>query len=384
MISFPLFLHLTHLSTLVYIFHIKQSEMKKHNFSAGPAILPQEVFAQAASAIRDFEGMGLSILEISHRSKEFTAVMEEAQALVLELANLDADDYAVLFLGGGASSQFFMVPMNLMDEGQSAAYINTGAWATKAIKEAKLFGHVSVVASSEDDAFTYIPKGWSVPTDARYVHITTNNTIRGTQYHALPDTGDAPLVADMSSDIFSRPLDFSRFGLFYAGAQKNLGPAGVTLVVVRKDLVGQVRRQLPTMLNYQTHIDKGSMFNTPPVFPIYTLMLTLRWIKSQGGLTAMEVRNREKATLFYSELDRNPLFRGTAVAEDRSWMNATFVLERPELEQAFLQACEAAGCVGLKGHRSVGGFRASMYNAMELESVQTLVDVMRDFAEKHA
>lgn len=357
--------------------------MKKHNFSAGPAILPQEVFVQAAEAVRDFEGMGLSLLEISHRSKEFTRVMDEAQALVLELAGLSADDYAVLFLGGGASSQFFMVPMNLLNEDETAAYINTGAWATKAIKEARLFGQVEVVASSEDREFTYIPKGWSLPAGVRYLHITTNNTIRGTQYHQIPDTGDVPLVADMSSDIFSRPLDFSRFGLFYAGAQKNLGPAGVTLVVVRKDLVGHVRRTLPTMLNYQTHIDKGSMFNTPPVFPIYALMLTLRWIKKEGGLAAMERRNRAKAELFYGELDRNPLFRGTAVAEDRSWMNATFVIEKPELEKAFLEACEAAGCVGLKGHRSVGGFRASMYNAMELESVQTLVDVMRDFAERH-
>ena len=358
--------------------------MKKHNFSAGPAILPQEVFAQAAQAVRDFDGMGLSLLEISHRSKEFTRVMEEAQALVLELAGLSADDYAVLFLGGGASSQFFMVPMNLLNEDETAAYVNTGAWATKAIKEARHFGKVAVVATSEDREFTYIPRNWSVPSGARYLHITTNNTIRGTQYHQLPATGDVPLVADMSSDIFSRPLDFSRFGLFYAGAQKNLGPAGVTLVVVRKDLVGHVRRSLPTMLNYQTHIDKGSMFNTPPVFPIYALMLTLRWIKKEGGLAAMERRNRAKAELFYGELDRNPLFRGTAVPEDRSWMNATFVIEKPELEQAFLEACEAAGCTGLKGHRSVGGFRASMYNAMELESVQTLVDVMRDFAERHA
>lgn len=357
--------------------------MKQHNFSAGPAILPQAVFEQAAAAIRDFNGMGLSILEISHRSKAFTEVMDEAQALVLELAGLSADDYAVLFLGGGASSQFFMVPMNLLDADQTAAYVNTGAWATKAIKEARLFGQVEVVASSEDRAFTYIPKGWTVPAAARYVHITTNNTIRGTQYHALPQTGSVPLVADMSSDIFSRPLDFGRFGLFYAGAQKNLGPAGVTLVVVRKDLVGKTRRQLPTMLDYQTHIDKGSMFNTPPVFPIYTLMLTLRWIKKSGGLEAMARRNRAKATLFYDELDRNPLFHGTAAPEDRSWMNATFVLEKPELEQAFLEACKAAGCTGLKGHRSVGGFRASMYNALELESVQALVEVMRHFAERH-
>lgn len=358
--------------------------MKKHNFSSGPAILPQSVFEQAAAAVRDFNGIGLSILEISHRSPEFTAVLKEARELVAELLGLD-DRYEVLFLQGGASSQFFMTAMNLLAEDATAAYVDTGSWSTKAIKEASLFGGVKVLASSKEANFTYIPKDYTVPADAAYLHLTTNNTIFGTQFHALPDT-EVPIVADMSSDIFSRPIDADRYGLIYAGAQKNMGPAGTTLVVVRKDMLDRVQRDIPTMLDYRTHIKKGSAFNTPPVFPIYVSMLTLRWVKEQGGVAAMAEHNQAKADLFYDELDSNPLFTGTVTdPTDRSLMNATFVLApgKEELESTFLTACTDAGCMTVKGHRSVGGFRASMYNAMPLESVQVLVDVMRGFAQRH-
>ncbi len=355
---------------------------KKHNFSAGPAILPQEVFEEASHGVLDFMGTGLSILEISHRSKEFDSVIKEAEQLVREIAGL-SDDYAVLFLTGGASTQFFMVPMNLVKDGETVAYIDSGSWAAKAIKEAKSFGKVEVIASSKEQQYTFIPKAYTVPKDAVYLHITTNNTIYGTQYHQIPEV-DLPLVADMSSDIFSRPLDFSKFGLFYAGAQKNLGPAGVTLVVVRKDLAGRSGRQLPSMLDYRTHIEKQSLYNTPPVFPIYVLMLTLRWLKQQGGLKAIEQRNREKAALLYREIDDNPCFRGTVAVEDRSLMNACFVPTNPDFEGPFLEMCKEAGIVGIKGHRSVGGFRASIYNAMPKQSVELLVEVMRRFAEKYA
>jgi phosphoserine aminotransferase len=358
--------------------------MKKHNFSAGPAILPAPVLEQAAQAAADFNGMGLSILEISHRSPEFTAVLQEAQTLVRDLLNID-EQYAVLFLQGGASSQFFMPPMNLLDGHQKAAYINTGSWSTKAIKEAKLFGQVEEVASSKDKNFTYIPKSYSIPSDAAYLHITTNNTIFGTQFQELPET-QLPLVADMSSDIFSKPIDASRFDLIYAGAQKNMGPAGTTLVVVRKEALGKVDRPIPTMLDYRTHINKNSAFNTPPVFPIYVSMLTLRWIKAAGGLQAMAARNDAKAKLIYDEIDRNALFEGTVIDPiDRSKMNATFILkkESASLEAQFLEMCKEAGCVGVKGHRSVGGFRASIYNAMPMESVQVLVDVMKAFEAKN-
>lgn len=358
--------------------------MKVHNFSAGPAILPASVMAEAAEAVRDFNGSGLSILEISHRSKGFVAVLDEAVALVRELLGV-GDDYAVLFLPGGASSQFFMSAMNLLNEGETAGYINTGAWSTKAIKEAKFFGEVKELASSKDANFSYIPKEYAISEDLKYVHITSNNTIFGTQFQEFPETS-LPLVADMSSDIFSRPLPIDRFGIIYAGAQKNMGPAGVTLAIVRKDLLGKVNRAIPSMLKYETHIDKNSSFNTPPVFPIYVSMLTLRWVKAQGGVEAMVPRNEAKAKLIYDEIDRNPMFKGVVTdAADRSRMNVTFVLQDQyaELAEAFLAAAAAANCDGIKGHRSVGGFRASIYNSMELESVQALVDVMQAFAAKH-
>lgn len=356
--------------------------MKKHNFSAGPAILPASVIEEAAAGVRDLNGSGLSILEISHRSADFTAILEEAMSLVRELLGL-SDDYAVLFLSGGASSQFFMAPMNLLNSSQTAGYLNTGSWSDKAIKEAKLFGQVQELASSKEDNFNFIPKNYTIPAGLRYVHLTSNNTIFGTQYKSFPET-DAPLVADMSSDMFSRRLPVDRFGLIYAGAQKNMGPAGVTLVIVRKDMLGQVERDIPTMLNYETHIKKSSSFNTPPVFPIYVSMLTMRWVKAQGGLEAMEGHNAAKAKLIYDEIDRNPLFEGTVTdPADRSLMNATFVPVDEAHTQPFLDACKAAGCVGVKGHRSVGGFRASIYNSMPQESVQVLVDVMQDFARKH-
>lgn len=359
--------------------------MKVHNFSAGPAILPASVMTEAAEAVRDFNGSGLSILEISHRSKGFVAVLDEAVALVHELLGL-SDDYAVLFLSGGASTQFYMSAMNLLNQDASAGYINTGAWSTKAIKEARRFGQITELASSKDRNFNYIPKGFDIPEELKYVHLTSNNTIFGTQFQEFPET-NVPLVADMSSDIFSRPLPVERFGMIYAGAQKNMGPAGVTLVVVRKDILGKVERDIPTMLNYQTHIDKNSSFNTPPVFPIYVSMLTLRWVKAQGGVAAMVPHNEAKANIIYDEVDRNPMFKGVvADAVDRSKMNATFVLQDQyaHLEQAFLAAAAAANCDGIKGHRSAGGFRASIYNSMPQESAQVLADVMKEFAAKHA
>ena len=357
-------------------------QIKKQNFSAGPAILPAPVLKEAAAAAADWNGSGLSILEISHRSKEFVAVLKETESLTRELLGLN-DDFAVLFLTGGASSQFFMAAMNLLNEGQTAAYVNTGTWSTKAIKEARLFGNIVELASSKEDNFSYIPKGYSIPANLRYLHLTSNNTIFGTEYHQLPDT-EVPIVCDMSSDIFSRPVDVGRYGMIYAGAQKNLGPAGVTLVIVRKDMLGKVNRSIPTMLDYQTHIAKNSSFNTPPVYPIFVSMLTMRWLREQGGLEAMAAKNQAKADLLYSEIDSNPLFVGTAAKEDRSLMNVTFVMNRPELEEGFLEAASAAGCVGLKGHRSVGGFRASIYNAMPIEGVQVLVEVMQDFARRNA
>ncbi len=355
--------------------------LTKHNFSAGPAILPKEVFTQAAQACVDFNGTGLSLLEMSHRGADFVAVMDEAQALVKEILDLP-DNYHVLFVGGGASSQFYTIPMNLLNDGDLAAYVNTGTWASNAIKEARAFGQIEVVASSESDQFRHVPKGYPIPADAKYLHLTSNNTIYGTQLFEWPET-NVPLVCDMSSDIFSRPVPVERFGMIYAGAQKNMGPAGVTLVIVREDMLGHVSRHIPTMLDYRTHIKKGSMYNTPPVFPIYVSMLTMRWVKAQGGLDAMEARNFAKAQALYAEIDANPLFKGTTAKEDRSWMNATFVLENDNLNEAFLADCKTAGIVGLKGHRSVGGFRASMYNALELESVQALVRVMQTFGKKH-
>lgn len=352
--------------------------MKKHNFSAGPAILPQSVLLEASEAVKDLNGSGLSLLEISHRSAAFQSVMDEAVDRVRQLFSLP-DHYKVLFLQGGASSQFMMVPFNLLPMEGTAAYHNTGSWAKKAIKEAKLFGNVEVVGSSEDDNYSFIPKNTDIPKDASYLHITTNNTIYGTQYHSLPDT-DVPIVADMSSDIFSRPVRIDRYGLIYAGAQKNLGPAGTTLVIVREDLLGKVERQIPTMLDYRTHISKGSMFNTPPVFPIYVSMLTLRWIEQQGGLEAVQQRNAQKAEKLYAEIDRNPLFQGTAAVEDRSRMNVTFTCTDPGREKAFLDYATEHGAVGLKGHRSVGGFRASIYNAMDMDSIDMLCQCMQEFA----
>ncbi len=353
-------------------------KIKKHNFSAGPAILPDTVIKEAAEAARDFNGTGLSILEISHRSAEFVAVMEEAFSLVRELLNLD-DNYEVMFLTGGASSQFFMSAMNLLPEAGKAGYINTGAWSSKAIKEAQSFGDISELASSKDKNFSYIPKDYSIDKDLTYLHLTSNNTIAGTQFQDWPET-EVPFICDMSSDIFSRPIDVNKFGMIYAGAQKNLGPAGTTLVIIRKDMLGKVQRSIPTMLDYNTHISKGSSFNTPPVFPIYVCMLTLRWLKENGGLTAIEKRNKEKAAILYKEIDENPLFRGPANLADRSLMNVTFVLNNPDLDSAFMEACTKEGCIGIKGHRSVGGFRASIYNAMPMESIQVLVNVMKKFA----
>ncbi len=353
--------------------------MKKHNFSAGPCILPQEVFNEASQAVLDFNNTGLSILEISHRSKEFVAVMEDARALALELLGLEGKGYKALFLQGGASMEFLMVAYNLLEK--KAAYLNTGTWSSKAIKEAKLFGEVNVVASSEDKKFNYIPKGYMIPTDVDYFHCTSNNTIYGTQMKVFPTT-PKPMVCDMSSDIFSRELDFSKFDLIYAGAQKNMGPAGTTLVIVKEDLLGKVTRQIPSMLDYKVHIDKDSMFNTPAVYPVYVSYLTLKWLKAQGGIKAIEEKNEKKAALLYSEIDINPFFKGYTVTEDRSIMNATFNLTDESLKEEFEVMLKEAGINGLNGHRSVGGYRASMYNALPLESVQVLVDVMSDLERK--
>ena len=355
--------------------------MKKHNFYAGPSILSEYTIKNTAAAVENFAGMGLSILEISHRSKEFVAVMDEAQALVKELLELP-EGYEVVFLGGGASMQFCMVPYNLLNK--KAAYLDTGTWASKAIKEAKLFGEVDVVASSKDKNYTYIPKNYSVPEDADYFHITTNNTIYGTELREDPDV-KTRLVADMSSDIFSRPIDASKYDIIYAGAQKNLAPAGVTLVIVRKDALGHVDRPIPTMLNYQTHVDKGSMFNTPPVLPIYSALQTLKWYKEQGGIAAMEKKDKENAAILYDEIDRNKLFRGTVAPEDRSIMNVCFVMndEYKDLEADFNAFAATKGIVGIKGHRSVGGFRASLYNAMPKSSVEVLIEAMKEFEKQH-
>lgn len=355
---------------------------KIHNFSAGPAILPRQAIEAGAAACLDFNGKGLSLLEVSHRGKDFIAVMDQAVSLVKELFSVPPG-YSVVFLQGGASTQFAMVPYNLLDEGETAAYLDTGTWANKALKEAKLFGNIKVVASSKDANYNFIPKGYEIPKDARYFHVTSNNTIFGTQMQQFPES-PIPLVADMSSDIFSRPIDVSRFGLIYAGAQKNMGIAGTTVVIVRDDLLGKVKRKIPSMLDYKIHIENESMYNTPPVFPVFMAMETLKWIKQMGGVTAMQKRNEEKAQRLYKEIDENPVFKGTCAKEDRSRMNVTFVTEKPELEDAFNKAAEAANLSGLKGHRSVGGFRASIYNAMDLESIDALVAVMRDFAKKNA
>lgn len=355
--------------------------MKKHNYSAGPCILPQEVFEKSAQAILNFNNMDLSILEISHRSKEFVAVMEEARALVLELLGLEGKGYQALFLHGGASLEFLMVPYNLMKLDGKAAYLDTGTWASGAIKEAKHFGETAVVASSKENNYTFIPKNYVIPSDANYFHCTSNNTIFGTQMNEFPTT-NIPVVCDMSSDIFSRTLDFTQFDLIYAGAQKNMGPAGATLVVVKEEILGKTGRSIPAMLDYQQHIAKESMYNTPPVFPVYASLLTLQWLKKLGGIAEIEKINNNKASLLYNEIDRNPLFKGTANSEDRSKMNATFVLENPNHTEIFDKMWKAAGISGLTGHRSVGGYRASMYNALPLESVQVLVEVMKELENK--
>lgn len=355
--------------------------MKKHNFNPGPSILPQYTIEETAKAIHDFAGTGLSILEISHRSKEFEAVVNECVALFKELLNIP-EGYAVIFVGGGASTQFFHVPYNLLEK--KAAYLITGHWAERAAKEAKLFGPVEIVASSADKNFTYIPKNFTIPADADYFHITTNNTIYGTELLTDLDS-PVPLVADMSSDIFSRPIDVSKYALIYGGAQKNLAPAGLTFVIVREDILGKVSRPLPTMVDYRTHIKNNSLYNTPPVVIIYSALLTLRWMKEQGGVAEMERRNKAKAELLYNEIDRNKLFVGTVVKEDRSRMNVCFVMAPgyEHLENEFAEFAKSKGMVGIKGHRSVGGFRASLYNALPLESVQALVDCMREFEASH-
>lgn len=353
--------------------------MKKYNFSPGPSILPQQTYEETAKAILNFDNTSFSLMEVSHRSKGFQAVMDESVELFKELLDIPSG-YSVLFLGGGASMQFCMVPFNLLEK--KAAYLNTGTWANKALKEAKLFGEVVEVASSKEANYTYIPKSYQIPTDADYFHITSNNTIFGTELHIDLDS-PVPVVADMSSDIFSRPVDISKYGLIYGGAQKNLAPAGVTFVIVKDDILGKVTRKIPTMLDYRTHIENGSMFNTPPVVPIYAAMQTLRWIKAKGGVGAMYKINKEKADLLYNEIDTNPVFRGTCAIEDRSLMNVCFVMT-PEYEgneAAFIEFAKERGIYEIKGHRSVGGFRASIYNAMPIEGVQTLVNAMQDFAK---
>ncbi|NAW50926.1 3-phosphoserine/phosphohydroxythreonine transaminase [Elizabethkingia argentiflava] len=352
--------------------------MKKHNFSAGPCILPAEVFQKASEAILNFNDLGLSLLEISHRSKDFVSVMEEARALVKKLMKL-GDDYEVLFLQGGASLQFVMVPFNLMKPGGKAAYLDTGTWAAGAIKEAQKLGTVDIVGSSKEQNYSFIPKNYQIGAEYDYFHCTSNNTIYGTQMKSFPET-DTLLVCDMSSDIFSKVLDFSQFDLIYAGAQKNMGPAGTTLVVVKKEILGKTDKNIPSYLNYQLHIDKESMLNTPPVFAIYTSLLTLQYMEKNGGIEAAEKRNEAKAKLLYDEIDRNPLFEGYAVKEDRSLMNVSFKLTDESKKEAFDKAWKEAGINGLNGHRSLGGYRASLYNALPIESVQVLVNVMQSFS----
>lgn len=355
--------------------------MKVYNFSAGPAILPQSVLSQAADAIKNYKNTNLSILEISHRSKEFVQDMDSAIGLVKSLLNL-SDEYEVMFLTGGASSQFYMVPMNILNPNEIAGYLDTGTWSAKAIKEAKLFGNVNVLASSKESVYNHIPKGYDIPSDLRYLHLTSNNTIYGTQIHDIPETS-AGIVCDMSSDIFSRPIDASKYDIIYAGAQKNMGPAGTTLVIVKKSILGKVERSIPSMLDYRTHIKADSMFNTPPVYPIYVSMLTMQWVKENGGVAGMARRNDKKATALYNEIDRNPLFKGHAAVEDRSKMNVTFTLTDEAYMQKFKAIYTSKNISGLEGHRSVGGYRASTYNAMDLEGIQVLIDAMQQL-EKEA
>lgn len=355
--------------------------MEKYNFNAGPSILPREVIENTAKQILDFNGIELSLMEISHRSKDFQPVVDEAVALIKELLQIP-EGYAVIFLGGGASLQFHMIPNNFFVK--KAAYLNTGTWAKKALKEAKFFGEVVEVASSADKNYSYLPKGWSVPEDCDYFHITSNNTIYGTEIREDLDV-KVPLIADMSSDIFSRPIDVSKYACIYGGAQKNLAMAGVTFVIVKEDMLGKTGREIPTMLDYRTHIEKGSMFNTPPVVPIYSALETLRWIKKNGGVEAMDKLAHERADLLYAEIDRNKLFKGTVAKEDRSLMNICFVMneEYQDLEKPFFEFATERGMVGIKGHRSVGGFRASCYNAMSVDGVKALIACMKEFEDKH-
>ena len=356
--------------------------MKKHNFFAGPSILPQFTVDRVAEAVINFAGTGLSLMEVSHRGKEFIAVMDEAQALVKELLDVP-EGYKVIFLGGGASTQFAMVPMNLFIK--KSAYLNTGSWASKAMKESKIYGETIEVASSKDKNFSYIPTGYSIPADADYFHITTNNTIFGTEIKKDIDS-PVPLIADMSSDIFSRPVDVSKYGMIYGGAQKNLAPAGVAFVIVKESILGKVTRPIPTMLDYRTHIENESMYNTPPVLPVFAALQTLKWLKDMGGLKVMNRKNVEKAAVLYDEIDRNRLFVPTVTnPDDRSIMNICFVMaeQYKELEEEFSKFASSKGMVGIKGHRSVGGFRASTYNALPLESVKALVDTMKEFESTH-
>jgi phosphoserine aminotransferase len=354
-----------------------------HNFNAGPSVLPKEVFEEASHAVLDFNNTGLSILEIGHRTSLFEPVMAEARSLIRELMQLD-NDHEVLFLHGGATTQFMQVPMNLLNENELASYTDTGTWAAKAIKEAKLFGHVEIAGSTKEDNYTSILKHLSVSPTAVYLHITTNETIAGTQWKKIPYDCGVPLVADMSSDILSRVLDFNKFDIIYAGAQKNMGAAGVNLVVVNKNILGKVSRTLPTILDYSNHIKEASMMNTPPVFAVYVAMLTLRWLKKQGGVAAIEKLNNAKAELLYKTIDSLPIFKAVVAKEDRSYMNVTFVMNDAALEKEFLELCKQEGMVGVKGHRSVGGFRVSLYNALKIESVEAITELMKDFSEKKA
>ena len=354
--------------------------MKKHNFSAGPCILPKEVLQQASKAVLNFNNDNLSLIEISHRSQPFLEVMNKSQKLVRELLNVPKE-YSILFLQGGASLEFIMVPLNLMRVNGKAAYTNTGAWSKKAITEAKKLGEVTIVGDSSNTNYNYVPKGYKIPNDCDYFHCTSNNTIYGTQIKEFPSTS-TPLVCDMSSDIFSKKINVSKFDVIYAGAQKNMGPAGTTLVIVKNEILGKTGRDIPTMLDYRTHISKNSMFNTPPVFPIYVSMLNLEWLKNLGGIEIIEKNNQKKADLLYTEIDSNSLFQGTANKEDRSKMNVCFLLTENNKEELFNKMLHDAGISGIKGHRSVGGYRASIYNAMPIESVQILVDIMKKLERK--
>ena len=355
--------------------------MRKHIFNAGPSILPLSVLEKSSEAIKELDHLGLSILEFSHRGKEFTEIIDEAKQLVKSIYGL-SDNYEVLFLQGGASTQFCMIPFNFLNQRETAAYIDTGVWSSKAIKEAQYFGEVNVVASSKEANYSYIPQGFEIPSGAKYLHLTSNNTIYGTQFHKYPES-EVPAFVDMSSDIFSKKVDLNQFDFIYAGAQKNLGPAGATLVILKNELLDKIDKQLPSMMDYRVHVSKESLFNTPPVFAIYVCLLTLRWISEQGGLEVIEQNNNRKAEKLYQAIDKYPLFVGTAKEEDRSKMNVTFVLKEPELENELLELAQQADIIGIKGYRTIGGFRASIYNALPLESVDVLVDVMQQFAEQH-